>query len=104
MAFNRADIAWLDSRMQRAVEQAVAPLQEQLDDLAAELDQTSDATWALLVISRHLEALIPPESAWSVAQSIQAELESVVSAQRKSRAGQRLALLRKALLRRAVCQ
>ena len=104
MALNASDFVWLNKRMQLAVEQAVAPLRQQLADLTAELDETGDAVWALNAISRQLENLIPAESAWSTAQDIQAELDSVVSAQRNSRAGQRLGLLRTRLLRKAVCR
>lgn len=104
MALNARDFVWLNQRVQLAVEQTVAPLRQQLADLAAELDETGDAVWALNAISHRLENLIPAESAWAAAQDIQAELESVVSAQRYSKAGQRLALLRTRLLRKAVCR
>lgn len=104
MGFNQSDIEQLSGIVRLEVAQAIEPLQQQVSEMAAELDRVGDAAWALLIVVRHLENLIPPESAWAVAQSIQAELEDVPPAQRNSMAGSRLENLRAALLRRAVCR
>ena len=97
MALSASDIEWLNGKIRSEIE----PLQRQLDEQAALADELGDHVWALNVLAGQLQKLIPPTQAWEMAQTLQAELDSVSAEQRSSRPAQQLSALIGGLLQRS---
>jgi hypothetical protein len=98
MAMDASDMEWLNGKFRAELE----PLQRQLAEQDALVDELCDLVWSLNVQATVFRKLVPAEQAWAAAESIAAELESAAPGQRDSEAAKHLALFRDRLRQQAI--
>lgn len=98
MALDASDMEWLNGKFRSEIE----PLQRQLAEQDALVDELCDLVWSLNVQATVFRKLVPAEQAWAAAESIAAELEGAAPGQRDSEAAKHLAQFRDRFRQRAV--
>lgn len=98
MALDASDMEWLNGKFRYEIE----PLQQQLAEQGALVDELIDLVWALNVQATVFRKLVPAEQAWAAADTVAAELDCAGASQRGSSAAKVLELFRSQLLQRAL--